>query len=71
MNKDRAKDSFIAHIAEVVEKHGDAVLKKLKTKMKKLRSSDYAKYKERFTMYALLYTHNAICAVKYLKKDGI
>mgnify|MGYP000894743617 FL=1 len=32
MNKDRAKDSFIAHIAEVVEKHGDAVLKEVKNK---------------------------------------
>ena len=27
--------------------------------------------RERFTMDALLYTYNAICAVKYLKKDGI
>ncbi len=26
--------------------------------------------RERFTMDALLYTHNAICAVEYLKRDG-
>ena len=40
MNKDRAKDSFIAHIA--IGKKLAMQYLKLKTKMTKLRSSDYA-----------------------------